>query len=124
MPTPPPAGIQLPAYLKPLPSRLMREDVQYLHVKGALTIPEKEFRNELIRSYIEWVYPFMPLIDLFEFLTIMNDPTGESGRISLILFQAIMFTGTAFVDMAHLKAAGYKSRKEARKAFYMRARVC
>jgi hypothetical protein len=107
-----------------MPSRLMREDIQYLSVKGALTIPDDEFRNELIRSYIEWVHPFMPLIDAFEFLAIMNDVTGNSGKISLILFQAIMFTGSAFVDLAHIKAAGFKSRKDARKGFYSRARVC
>ncbi|KKA20995.1 hypothetical protein T310_4975 [Rasamsonia emersonii CBS 393.64] len=34
-----------------------------------------------------------------------------------------MFAGTAFVDIKHLRAAGYPNRKAARKAFFQRARL-
>jgi hypothetical protein len=65
----------------------------------------------------------MPLIEVHELLQIINDGTGETGRISLLLFQAIMFAGTAFVDMEYLRVAGYSNRKAARKAFFQKARV-
>lgn len=66
----------------------------------------------------------MPLIEAHEVLQIINDGTGASGRISLLLFQAIMFAGTAFIDMDYLRTAGYSNRKAARKAFFQKARVC
>ena len=99
------------------------EDVAHLSRKGALTIPTTEFRNELIRAYIEFVHPYMPLLDLQELLEIVNLGTGETGKISLLLFQAVLFAGVAFVDMEYLTKAGYPTRKSARKAFYLKARA-
>lgn len=122
----PPAPLlkhQLPAYLKPLPQRMTSVDIDYLYAKGALSLPETTIRNALLRSYIEYVHPYMPLIEAFETLEIIDDGTGQYGQLSLLLFQAIMFAGTAFVDMSLLKAAGFNSRKEARKAFFQKARV-
>jgi len=113
----------LPNFIRPLPARLMSLDVDYLHAKGALTIPDSELRNELLKSYIQYVHTFMPLLDLNDFLRIIACNDG-SHRISLLLFQAVMFAGTAFVHMNHLRAAGFESRKTARKIFFQRARVC
>lgn len=111
-----------PRFLKPLPSRIAPEDVEYLKLKGALTIPEESLRNELLRAYVKWVYSSLPVLDLHSFLEAVatNDPDAN---LSLLLFQAVMFAGTAFVDIRHLKAAGYNTRREARKAFFHNARV-
>ena len=65
----------------------------------------------------------MPLLDLYDFVMIVESGNGTLGRISLILFQAVMFAGSAFCDMEHLKNAGYLSRKEARKDFFQKTRV-
>lgn len=99
------------------------DDIQYLWKKGALAIPDIAFRNALLQAFIEYVYPYMPLLELHDFLRIVDRNDGESGKISLVLFQAVMFAGTAFVDKSYLTAAGYPTRKAARKAFYQRARV-
>jgi hypothetical protein len=99
------------------------DDIQYLFKKGALSIPDTNFRNALLQAYIEYVHPYMPLIELHDFLRIVDQNDGENGKISLVLFQAVMFAGTAFVDKALLDAAGFTSRKAARKVFYMKARV-
>ena len=115
---------KLPDYLKPLPQRMTSVDIDYLFAKGALSLPETPIRNALLRAYLEFVYPYMPLIEIHELLQIIEDGTGQSGRMSLLLFQAIMFAGTAFVDMEYLKGAGYTNRKAARKAFFQKARVC
>ncbi|TAQ86733.1 hypothetical protein B7494_g4961 [Chlorociboria aeruginascens] len=114
---------KLPDYVKPLPPRMTSVDIDYLYAKGALCLPEVHVRNALLRSFIEYVHPYMPLVELHELLHIIDEGTGESGKISLLLFQAIMFTGTAFVDLEFLKAAGYSSRKAARRAFFQKARV-
>lgn len=113
----------LPDYIRGLPQRFQPEDIEYLATKGALTVPEPELRNALLKAYIHYVHPFMPLLDLEDFLVTIARNDGVR-RLSLLLFQAVMFAGTAFVDMEHLQKAGYHNRKMARKIFFQRARVC
>jgi hypothetical protein len=113
----------LPDFIRGLPQRLQADDIDYLATKGALTIPDVELRNELLKSYIHYVHPYMPLLDLEEFLQTVARNDGIH-RMSLLLFQAVMFAGTAFVHIKHLRAAGYQNRKSARKVFFQRARVC
>ncbi|KAJ5096337.1 hypothetical protein NUU61_005693 [Penicillium alfredii] len=111
-----------PRFLKPLPARVAPEDLEFLRFRGALSIPESGLRNELLRCYIQWVHSFMPVLNLQEFLRCVaeNDPDGN---VSLLLFQAVMFVGTAFVDLKHLQAAGYSTRKSARNEFFTRLRL-
>ncbi|OGM39793.1 C6 transcription factor [Aspergillus bombycis] len=111
-----------PRFLKPLPSHISPEDLEFLRFRGALSIPESGLRNELLRCYIKWVHSFMPVLNLQDFLRCVaeNDPNGN---ISLLLFQAVMFVATAFVDLKHLQDAGYATRKIARSAFYTRLRA-
>eukprot|EP00136_Aspergillus_niger_P004828 XP_001395164.2 Zn(II)2Cys6 transcription factor [Aspergillus niger CBS 513.88] len=111
-----------PRFLKPLPSRIPPEDLEFLRFRGALSIPESGLRNELLRCYIKWVHSFMPVLNLQEFLRCVaeNDPNGN---ISLLLFQAVMFVATAFIDLHHLQAAGYATRKIARNVFFTRLRL-
>ncbi|OBT72114.1 hypothetical protein VF21_09184 [Pseudogymnoascus sp. 05NY08] len=113
----------LPAYIQPLPTCMAAEDMMHLWNKGATVIPEIAFRNELLWSYIEFVHPYMPLLDVHDFLQIVDEGTGENGRVSLLLFQAVMFAGVAFVDRSYLTAAGYPTRRSARKAFYLKTRA-
>lgn len=110
--------------MRPLPSKIAPDDVQYLALKGALTLPNITLQNALLQCYIEYVYPYMPLIDLHNFLSIVDRRDGVNGQTSLLLYQSIMFSATAFVDMKHLREAGFQSRKAARKAFFQKTRVC
>lgn len=120
--TTPSTGVFLPDYIRGLPPRLPRVDVDFLAAKGALTIPDVGLRNELLKSFVHYVHPYMPLLDLEDFLQTMFQNDGVH-RLSLLLFQAVMFAGAAFIDLKHLTAAGYTSRKAARKAFFQRARL-
>jgi hypothetical protein len=117
------AADNLPFYIKPLPSRIGIDEIDYLDKKGALSVPRPGLRNELLRAYIEFVHPYMPLVDLYDFVMIVESGNSNLGQISLILYQAVMFAGSAFVDMSHLHNAGYVSRKEARKDFFQKTRV-
>ncbi|KAG5917581.1 Cutinase transcription factor 1 beta [Claviceps africana] len=99
------------------------EDVQYLAAKGALTLPNMTLQSALLQCYIEYVYPFMPLIDLHHFLSIVNRRDGVGGQTSLLLYQSIMFSAVAFVDIKHLREAGFSTRKAARKAFFQKTRL-
>ncbi|CAP73574.1 uncharacterized protein PODANS_2_9380 [Podospora anserina S mat+] len=118
-----PAEPQLPAFIKPIPKAVSPEDLDYLNAKKALTLPHPQLRDALLKAYVEYVHPYMPVMDVHPFLNAINDQTGQSGKISLLLFQAVMFVATAFVDEDLLKAEGYQDRREARKAFFSKARV-
>ena len=114
---------QLPAFVKPLPPKIAPEDVRYLHTKGALTLPPQELQNALLRAFVEFVHPYMPLLELGAFLNTISSKDGLNGQVSLFLYQAIMFSATAFVETKYLKNAGYSSRKAARKSFFQKTRV-
>ncbi|KAI1491075.1 transcription factor CTF1 [Biscogniauxia mediterranea] len=114
---------QLPAFIRPLPAKIAPEDVSYLHTKGALSLPNPALQNALLRAYVEYVHPYMPLIDLHDFLSAVNSRDGLYGQISLFLYQSIMFAATAYVDVKYLKEVGYPNRKAARKAFFYKARL-
>jgi hypothetical protein len=113
----------LPQFIKPLPAKIGPEEISYLEKKGALTVPKGALRSEMLRAYVEFVHPYMPLLDLHDFLTVIDKSDGSNGKVSLILFQAVMFAGSAFIDMDHLRIAGYATRKEARKDFFQKTRV-
>ncbi|KAL5458709.1 hypothetical protein PMIN06_003173 [Paraphaeosphaeria minitans] len=122
--TAPKLGVaDLPMFIKPLPSKIGPDEVAYLEKKGALAIPTGTLRSEMLRAYIEFVHPYMPLLELRDFLMTIDQADGSLGKVSLILFQAVMFAGSAFIDMHYLRAAGYATRKEARKDFFQKTRI-
>ena len=114
----------LPPYLKPLPPHLGCEEIRYLADKGALSVPSDMLRNQLLGAYIDFVNPFMPLLSLHDFLWAIDN--AECGRKfpSLIVFQAVMFAGSAFVDINYLRDAGYVTRRQAQKDLFQKTRVC
>lgn len=113
---------KLPHYTKPSSSLWPREDVQFLRAKGALTVSCPQLRYALLESYINWVHPFCPLLDLDDFLSAVLS-NGSEGQVSLLLLHAVMFAGSAFIDISHLRAAGFESRIAARKHFFMKIKV-
>lgn len=112
-----------PGFLKPLPDRILPEDRQFLMQKGVFNLPSLTLQNALLAAYVEFVHPYMPLLELNEFLRVLNDRSGASGKLSLFLYHAVMFAATAFVNEALLKEAGYASRRDARRAFFSKTRV-
>ncbi|CAK7207951.1 hypothetical protein SEUCBS139899_010766 [Sporothrix eucalyptigena] len=125
-------GLRLPRYIRPLPPHISPDDIDYLAKKGATSIPDNDLRDAILRGYIQYVHPFMPAVDLASFLEpIVHDNDAGSLRahpsdahqISLLLFQAVMFVGVAYVDFDMLRERGFASRKAARRVFFERARL-
>ncbi|EXM17759.1 hypothetical protein RAB80_012917 [Fusarium oxysporum f. sp. vasinfectum] len=114
---------ELPAFLRSLPTKIAAEDVNYLQIKGALSIPILPLQNALLQAYIEYVHPYMPLMDLNNFLSIINTRDGQSGQTSLFLYQAVMFAASAFIEMKYLCEGGYTTRKAACKSFFQKTRL-
>ncbi|KAM0492150.1 hypothetical protein ACHAP8_010147 [Fusarium lateritium] len=114
---------QFPSFLRPLPNKIAPEDVDYLKIKGALSVPTLPLQNALLQAYVEYVHPYMPLMDLNSFLGVISSRDGQNGQTSLFLYQAVMFAASAFVDMRYLREGGYTTRKAARKSFFQKTRL-
>ncbi|EON63142.1 hypothetical protein W97_02369 [Coniosporium apollinis CBS 100218] len=109
-----------PHFIKPLSQLIGLDEIFYLNRKNALTTPDLRLRNELLRSYTEYVHPFMPLLEIHDILEAIE---GNGNLVSLLVFQRVMFAGAAFVDLRRLKNAGYATRREAREQFFRKARL-
>ncbi|KAH7201337.1 fungal-specific transcription factor domain-containing protein [Fusarium oxysporum] len=94
----PSLGDQVPPGFKPLPTKVAAEDVRYLRSKGALSVPSVPLQGALLQAYVEYVNPYMPL-ELFPFLNAINAGDGRAEKVSLLMYQAVMFAATAFVDI-------------------------
>lgn len=118
-------GPTLTPLIRPILARVALEDLVYLSLKGALEIPAGSVRAALLDSFVRYVHPHLPVVDIGEFLDILKEnedsenseealepPTKEKG--SLLLVQAVMFAATAFVDGDHLRNMGFPSRRAAR----------
>lgn len=105
------------------PTDSSRATSNYLYDRGALTLPDTTLQNALLEAYVEYIHPYMPVIELHPFLNLLHHRDPKLGRTSLLLYQTVMFAATAFVDMRYLAEAGFMTRKEARKFFFNKARV-
>lgn len=114
--------VDIPGYVPSLSMRLDLGDLEYLECKGALCLPTARFRTELLKTYIEWVHPQVPILDLDRFLCTISENDGEN-NISLLLYHAVMFAASTFVDIAHIYNEGYMSRIAAREVLFRIAKV-
>ncbi|KAL6228612.1 hypothetical protein BDW75DRAFT_246551 [Aspergillus navahoensis] len=97
-------------------------DYRYLKLKHALTLPPLPLRNQILRAYTRWVHPLLPLLDLTRFMhqVIMDD---DRYFPSPLLYQSVMFAGSAYLDTHDIKAAGYASALELRQTLFQKARL-
>jgi hypothetical protein len=115
--------MQLPGWVKTPSSRIDVDDFEYLQNRGALVLPDQQLRDECLSCFMEWVYPYSPVVDLSNIARAISHRDGSGGHVSLPVFQAMMFAGVGFVDMVSLHRAGFQSRKEAKKAFFRKVKV-
>lgn len=113
----------LPYYIKPLPGSTSLNTIALLSSEGIFQVPPIEVVREYFKSYIRWMYPMCPVIDLRYCLEALVNP-GSGKQISVLLFYSIMLAGAAFVDEADLHALGFESRIPARRMLFKRAQVC
>jgi hypothetical protein len=118
-----PSAIErLPAFIAPLPDHLLGEDLEFLVQKGAFVIPEPDLQAKLLRNYIFSIHPFMPILDLHSLFSTVYE--GQSNRqMSILLFQAIMFSGLAAADPEVSRNMGFQTTKEVREHFFNRVRL-
>lgn len=113
----------LPDYVTPLPPSISKQDCRFLKKEGAFDVPDTRVRDELIKSYIQFVHPLLPILNLEDFLVVIDKSyTGTQG-ISFLLFQAVMFAATSYETTKSLTREGFRDRREARKTRYERVKL-
>lgn len=112
----------LPSFIAPLSARVPSEDIDILARKRAFVVPEPDLQFEILRGYLFSVQPFLPVLDAREFISAMLS-NGEKGKISLLLFQAVMFAGLHSLQPSIIQRLGFETTKQAREAFFNRVRI-
>ena len=79
----------------PSTKSLPPEDVNYLRIKGAFTLPPRHIQDALVQCYFHHVHPFAPILDPFQFIV-----DYENNRASLLLLWS-MFGSSASVWWPH-----------------------
>ncbi|KAK7226035.1 hypothetical protein V2G26_014038 [Clonostachys chloroleuca] len=107
----------LPEFIKTPPEHFRQGHIMFLLAEGALTLPSVSLQHALVEAWAEFAYPYMPLAHIHDLLNTIHNPNNSGQRISLLLYQAILFAGSAFVDTKHLRQEnhGFSSRRDARK---------
>ncbi|KAH8691446.1 fungal-specific transcription factor domain-containing protein [Talaromyces proteolyticus] len=112
----------MPAFAKPFSAAITPGHLQRLYKDGVFDVPSTSLQNALLRTFINYVFPCIPVVDL-EFLeSITKSRKSGEANISLLLYHSIMFSATSYVPMEDLIRAGYSSRKEACEPFFQRAK--
>ena len=115
--------VPLPAFIAPLSTHVLQsEDIQYLTQKGAFLVPEPDLRLEILRGYMFSIQPFLPVMDAQEFISAVFN-NGERGKVSLLLFQAVMFAGLHSLQPPIIHRLGFETTKQAREVFFNRVRL-
>ena len=111
----------LPNFIARLQHEFRPEELRYLQDLGALTIPNTGLRDQLLLSFVLYVDPHFSVVEI---QTLLDAVEGRSeSPVSLLLFQAVMFAASHFVDMATLEEAGFETRVAAKACYYRRIKV-
>ncbi|KIV88037.1 hypothetical protein PV10_09211 [Exophiala mesophila] len=113
--------VDLP-FIQPFWSQRASRHEQYLQQCGAFLSPPPKLRNALLESYVEYIHPLLPLVDIHEILEAVA-LNGSGRKISLLLFQAILLASSAFVKDEEISAAGYRNRYYLREELGERVRM-
>ncbi|KAJ2905581.1 Cutinase transcription factor 1 beta [Zalerion maritima] len=107
-------------------SSLPPQDFQFLQDQGSLSLPGRPILNDFVWQYFLHVHPMLPIFDEAEFWDLYSNNAASNkprDRISLLVFQAMLFSCCNFVSPCHLKALGLSTTRIARAAFYRRAKL-
>ncbi|KAK0638656.1 hypothetical protein B0T16DRAFT_394537 [Cercophora newfieldiana] len=119
-----PRAHSLPRYIRPLPAESFgAEDLDYIANKGTFLLPSPKLLSAILTKYAEVVHPALPVLDLDEVLSTINQPEGQLAgpQLSLFAFHAMMFAAIGFVELDVLNEAGFRDGASARRTFYSKA---
>ncbi|KAH7131339.1 fungal-specific transcription factor domain-containing protein [Dactylonectria macrodidyma] len=101
------------------------QDVNFLEMQGCLRVPIRALLDDFIKQFFLHVHPILPLINEGDFWDMYCHEVDEvpTARISLLVFQAILFASCNFVSHSTMEALGYTTIREMRASFHRRAKL-
>ncbi|KAF3072961.1 hypothetical protein CFAM422_005016 [Trichoderma lentiforme] len=111
----------LPFIRRPELGHLSELDIKYMQLNGCFDLPPMPILNEFVRMYFLHVHPIVPLIEEGDFWDSFSCANGE--KISLLVFQAMIFAACAFIPGAIAEATGFDCPRSATAAFYKKAKI-
>jgi hypothetical protein len=83
--------------------KLPPADVRYLELKGCFRVPTGAHLDNFLRQYFLHAHPCMPVVDETGFWSSYEQHgLGGSPKVSLLLFQAMLFTASAVCPLYSL----------------------
>ncbi|KAF7551304.1 hypothetical protein G7Z17_g5076 [Cylindrodendrum hubeiense] len=107
-------------------SNIPPQDVNFLELQGCLRAPTRAMLDEFLQQYFLHVHQLLPLLNEGDFWDLYCHSTSSgmpTERVSLLVFQAILFASCNFVSRTTIKALGFPTIRVARAAFYRRAKL-
>ncbi|KAH6668280.1 hypothetical protein B0J14DRAFT_703972 [Halenospora varia] len=113
-----------PPFSKPLPSNIDKDTLEYLQESGAFDVPSDQVRTGLLKAYLEFIHPSLPVLDTTDLLQLqsLSNNIGDS-TIGIFLLQAIFAAGSSVASQDVLRMAGWRSEREVCKTFFKRAKL-
>lgn len=99
------------------PAGLDPDTMAFLRARGALTLPPREVSDALVLTYFRCFHPGWAVLDRNSF----ERPYCQ-GDISLLVLQVVHLLAATVCNEELLRQAGFADRKDARMAFYSRAK--
>jgi hypothetical protein len=97
------------------PSHCSSEDIAYLIAKGAFTLPDPQTFQAFLDTFMTRFYPLYTIINKSELLE-----AHERNTLPWIMTHGICLVGATFCDASVIHRTNYKSRAQARQAYYGR----
>ena len=118
----PPLGqVQSPSdrhYQDSHPAHLLPEDMNCLQNKQALEYPESTLYEELMKTFLDVVFPMYPIVNRDEFID-----QYKQRQLPWILLQSVCFAAATHCPITVLNRAGFTGRRQARFLFYRKAKA-
>lgn len=95
------------------PAHCSAQDIAYLDAKGAFTPPEDETFKALFGAFVQKFHPLYTIVNKSELLE-----AYERKSLPWIMLHAICMIGATFCDASIIHRTSYKSRFNARQAYY------
>lgn len=113
--------ILLPPFIEPLPTRLRKEDWQYLSAKDCFSFPPLALERVILQRFVDYIYPLLPVVDIEQVIAAITDQSQS--QVSLLVYHALMSAGLAAVEDGVLVQYDYQSKAAARNVFYTKTKV-
>lgn len=95
------------------PKHCSPEDIAYLTAKGAFTLPDRQIFGAYLDTFLTRFYPLYSIVNKSELLE-----AHERRNLPWIMLHGICLIGATFCDASIIHRTNYKSRAQARQAYY------